>query len=463
MLTDSDLHRQHDLAKPRLWKWRNSLNFCVNSIIPYELGTTKPFSADLKHLALADIERQFSFEVEQHRDHLKEELIKQKRLIEDRRMEIQSRQMLLEKQVSNLSAQLEKNQQEIELITGILNESPQVKRKGETGHQFDERKKSWPTREPTKVKELVVLFTKYDVTVSEKTTHIDEALKLKGSLTERQAKLLKEIEQTEHELSALSKEMQGIIEKGKTSQAERQLAAVSTTINAATVGISLILRKASDSNNYVLFSPLLFKDMPIVFSSSSLTGMKSKFSIITPQRIDFATDLAKRLEVDKTQYSDTIASYSRLKDTETTAINYLLSNPGDEKYVNVLHKTIYELLNKNGYSYTDVQSLCVHIHTKKDPCGLCTRLIEGLYLELNKPRFILPKIKTTLKNVVLVSSCEDYRTGKARELFLRNDTAQTETASSSSSSSLTTAIIKPFDLSESEEDYLFFKLLYGGF
>lgn len=104
--------------------------------------------------------------------------------------------------------------------------------------------------------------------------------------------------------------------------------------------------------------------------------MSSRFCVIVPPRGPFATTLAKRLKIDKSSYSETMASYSKLKDTEAVAIDYLLSNTSGHEYRNVLVKTISELLKGTGYSFADVKSLCIHIHTKKDPCALCTRLKE---------------------------------------------------------------------------------------
>jgi hypothetical protein len=253
--------------------------------------------------------------------------------------------------------------------------------------------------------------------------------------------------------------MQQIVADAAPDQLERKLAAVSTTINVATVGISLILKKGSDQNYEVLFSPLQSSEAaPVVFSSSNLIGMSSRFCVIVPPRGPFATTLAERLKIDKSAYSETMASYSKLKDTEAIAIDYLLSDPEDHKYRNVLVKTIAELLEKNGYSFADVKSLCIHIHTKKDPCALCTRLIEGMYSALNCPKLgttlncpeFVPELGTPFRNIILVSSCENYRIGKARELFWEKDT-----------STVTSASAKPFDLSVSSENYLFFKFLYG--
>lgn len=145
----------------------------------------------------------------------------------------------------------------------------------------------------------------------------------------------------------------------------------------------------------------------------------------------------------------TIDSYSQLKDTEANAIHYLLTDPKDKSHRSILHRNISGLLMKTGYSMADIKSLCVHIHTKKDPCGLCTRLIEGFYRKLNLAGFIAPSIKTTLKNAVLVSSCDDYFGGKARSLFWKTDIVDVRKNS----------II--YDLANLTDNCLFFKLIYG--
>ncbi len=433
MQIDSDPNRQHSLEKPRIWKWRNSLTFCVEGIIPCEFGTDQPFSADLAHLRLADIERQFSFEVEQHRDKLRKDLITLKMHVESEKIKIQLEQASLEKKCTELQAQLTETQEEIDRVSTRLKEAPQKKRKSETQSQFQNRKKTWQEHHKAEIDSKEEL-------VKEKEGH------------------QKEIDRIRLQLAELSKRMQHATD-ANTDQLERKLAAVSTTINVATVGISLILKKDSNPNYYVLFSPLQsLEAAPVVFSSSNLIDMTSRFCVIVPPRGPFATTLAERLKIEKSAYSETMASYSKLKDTEAVAIDYLLSDTGDPRYGNVLVKTISELLERNGYSFADVKSLCIHIHTKKDPCALCTRLIEGMYSALNCPKLgttlncpeFVPGLRTPFRNIILVSSCENYRIGKARELFWEKDT-----------STGTSASAKPFDLSVLSENYLFFKLLYG--
>jgi hypothetical protein len=142
MHTDSDPNRQHSSEKPRIWKWRNSLTFCVEGIIPCEFGTDPPFSADLAHLRLADIERQFSFEVEQYRDELRKGLIARKIIVETEKAKIQFEQASLEKKSTELQAQLTETQEEINSISTMLEGAPQKKRKGETQSQFRDRKKN---------------------------------------------------------------------------------------------------------------------------------------------------------------------------------------------------------------------------------------------------------------------------------------------------------------------------------
>lgn len=418
MQIDPDLNRQHSLEKTRTWKWRNSLTFCVEGIIPCECGTNQPFSADLAHLTLAEIERQFSFEVEQYRDELRKGLIAQKMVVEAEKAKFQSEQALLGKRSTELQAQLTETQGEIDRVSTMLEGAPQVRRKKETATHFEERKESWQKQHKAEIDS-------------------------KEKLVEKKEEYQKEIDQIRLQLAELSERMQQIAADANTDQLERKLAAVSTTINVATVGISLILKKGSYPNYEVLFSPLQsLKATPVVFSSSNLIGMSSRFCVIVPPRGPFATTLAERLKIDK-------SAYSKLKDTEAVVIDYLLSDTGDPKYRNVLVKTIGELLKKTDYSFTDVKSLCIHIHTKKDPCALCTRLIEGMYSALNCPEFV-PELRTTLRNIILVSSCEDYRIGKARELFWRQDTSNGTSDST-----------KPYDLSDLSENYLFFKFLYG--
>lgn len=298
---DSDPNRQHYSDKPRLWTWRSSLNFCINGTIPHEFGTTKPFSADLAHITLADIERQFSFEVEQHRDNLRRELIEHKRSLETERMKIQLEQMEIEKETTKLGSLLRETQEVIDSITKILVGAPQTKGKSETATGFSARKAGWSTREEIKVHQLNALFERYEIVVAEKSTHIDEAMKLRETLSKRQAELSGEIEHMKRRMSEGEQKTHDI--ERDVSSFERQLSTVSTTINAATVGISIIVKKSVDPNYIVLFSPLCLGEVPIVFSSSALAEMESSFFIVPPQRRDFAYNLARSLDIEKGPYA----------------------------------------------------------------------------------------------------------------------------------------------------------------
>lgn len=142
MQINSDPNRRHSSEKPRIWKWRNSLTFCVNGIIPLKLGTDQPFSADLAHLRIADIERQFSFEVEQHRDKLRKEIITLKMHAETEKLKIQFEQASLEKKSTELHAQLTEIQGKIDRVLTTLDGAPQKKRRDETQSQFQDRKKN---------------------------------------------------------------------------------------------------------------------------------------------------------------------------------------------------------------------------------------------------------------------------------------------------------------------------------
>jgi hypothetical protein len=431
MIIDSDPNRVHAEGRQRLWKWRSSLNFCIGGAMPLDQKTGEVFSADLAHLELAEIERQFSFAVENQRNTLKAQIISKKRDIEAIRIRVQ-----LMKQESAI---MEKNIAESKRIKALIPSKPRAKTGKGAKKENEKALQEWYDS----VRAAISSEAPNDQIEQLLNGRCEELLDQQRQFEARNA----EIQDMINQLSDMERASQKL---------ERPLSFISVTLNVAVVGISLIVRKASDQPYFIIFFPLVLRGCPIVFSSSSV-GNIDRFAVIEPpQRDDFGTRIATFLEVNKSPYGETMSSYSKLKDTEANAIDYLLSPHGDKKYASVLHANIDRMLQGTDYKIEDIQSIGINVHTKKDPCSLCTRLIEGLYIKLNNPAFLgklLPGISATkLKKPVLVSSCEDYRIGKARVLFLEQDLGSSSSSSSSSVS---------FDLYDIlKDESIFFKALY---
>lgn len=367
-------------------------------------------------------------------------MIKQKIDAESKKLEIQVEQLNLERDIVKLKTELDDFSRTIPTIKAILEDAPKV-RGHKTVTQFSEAQGRWINKKTGEIKQLDDIFELFKVVIPEGSNYIIEALQLKKKLEAEQPKKEMDLKEKKSQLNALLEQLHKL--ELTHNALKRQLDTVSATINVATVGISIVLKKKDSLNYNVLFSPLCTstEKTPIVFSSSALCEMNSQFCIVQPQRKDFATALAKSFNIDQGPYKDTISSYAKLRDTEANAIQYLLTVPKGKT-----HKSILHMLEGTDYDIADIESVNIHIHTKKDPCSLCTRLLEGFFLKLNTGEFIHP-IRAKLRNTVLISSCDDYFGGKARSLFFETDTSDTKRD------------LTIYDLANLEGNYLFFKLI----
>jgi ubiquitin C-terminal hydrolase len=104
----------------------------------------------------------------------------------------------------------------------------------------------------------------------------------------------------------------------------------------------------------------------------------------------------------------TSGTYTRgYNDSEACLVYHLLNIPDQDKVLqpvnNVFRQTIDFLLAKANeqekdtsdiatkVSYADIKLVVLHIHTKKDPCGMCTKLLTTLSERMNNPTSAVTK------------------------------------------------------------------------
>ena len=379
---DSDQNRQHNPDEHRLWRWTRTFGFHINGEIPLIFRSDRKFSPDLAHIELGEMESRFSFEVESLRRTLKQTILSGLGDFESRKIEIQTIDL------------------EISTLEEMLKNAPDAKNVRQCS--------AWPTQNRAQIiAKLEQLFAKHPEQTQptgKEATYLSRTVALLDFLrTQKDSSTIF--------IRTLERYVEGV---------ERDLSLISTTVNVATLGITLILQRAPSSPYEVLFSPL----DDIVFASCRITRTTPPkigvFTIIGPPKYDFGSSLARTLGIRGSREAIE-RDYGPLRDTEANAIDYLLYN--SRGYESVLHERIIKLLGKNDISL--VKGICINIHTKKDPCSLCTRLIEGFHALLNNERLTtyVPGIRLTFGSHILVSSCEDYRAGKTRELFWAEDVA----------------------------------------
>jgi predicted nucleic acid-binding Zn-ribbon protein len=430
---DSDPNRRHNVGTQRNWRWTRTFNCTIRKQPVLKIGGGEIFSMDFAHLQLAEIERQFSFAVEQKRDELKKNILAQKMQIANLKTQFQMEMLQINREEASIKEEALKLSENFKQLFEILKEVPTIRGKSETDSAFKARKVKWFNKELGRLHQICGVLDISSESLNpgleekQKISFVDKCISTKEDVESRQRALehrLKEFhapilfEKNQQEISAIEKNVRGL---------EARLQYISTSINVAVVGISLILQKDPSAPPECIFMPLMLQKEPIVFSSCPMDDIDG-FAIIDPPRSDdFGSRIAIILEVNKSPYAGIMPSYRTLRDTETNAIDYLLSKPREAGYKSILHQNITGMLKAIGYNLEHIKAMFINIHTKKDPCSLCTRIMEGLGQHLRIPAFIkqyIPGLNTVYPMAVLVSSCEEYRIGEARKLFLENDIAR---------------------------------------